>query len=467
MFLDARDSGIDLERHVRLAVVGGGLVGLTLARDIGERCEMLVIESGGLHSTPEYDDLNRGGCVGMPYPLSATRARQFGGSTSLWAGYCAPFDAHDFTDRPWVAESGWPFPARELQRYSARAAAALNLSDDIFDASAVATRAGVSLPCFEDPVIPSLWRFGRPILRLGVESLGERAATSVPTLVHATVVDIRLDDDHSTVTELVVRTLNGRQARIRADYVVIACGGIENARLLLNSNAQTPTGIGNAHGLVGRYFMEHPHLPVATLDLADQDRLGAFVEKCDTGADDALFNLGIHSDAQKDWRLLNARAHIYRTPRMGVSESPRVGLFLEQAPNRDSRIRLVAHTDAVGMRRVALDWRITDLEWHTHRVAGEVFLRELERARCGAVTPLGVSGDERLILHSNHQLGTTRMADDPSLGVVDANGRVHGVTNLYVMGGSVYPTVSWANPTLTLMALTFRLAEHLRRTLAL
>jgi len=54
----------------------------------------------------------------------------------------------------------------------------------------------------------------------------------------------------------------------------------------------------------------------------------------------------------------------------------------------------------------------------------------------------------------------------PTDGVVDANGRVHDVDNLYLMGGGVFPTVSWANPTLTLMALTFRLADHLRHRLA-
>ena len=466
MILDARDQAVNLDRHVRLAVVGGGLVGLTLARELGDRVDMLIIESGGVERAPEYDDCNSGDCAGLPYPLTETRARQFGGGTSLWAGYCAPFDAHDFAARPWVAASGWPLPADEVRRYYPRAAASLNIGDHRFDAAGVAARLGIALPTFGAPVVPSLWRFGSPTLRLNEQALARFSSSDLLTLLHATVVDIRLDADHSAVTGLVVRTLNGRQGRIRADHVVIACGGIEAARLLLNADSQVPGGIGNAHDLVGRCFMEHPHLPIAVLDLAEKDGLCGFIQKYESGAGEILFNLGLDVDAQESLGLLNARAHVYRTPRMGPDESPHIGLFLEQAPDRDSRVRLGERTDAVGMRRIVLDWRVSELEWRTYREAGALFRRAFDDAGCGRVTSLGASGDESLVLHSNHQLGTTRMADDPSLGVVDANGRVHGLSNLHIMGGSVYPTVSWANPTLTLMAMTLRLADHLRETLA-
>ena len=66
----------------------------------------------------------------------------------------------------------------------------------------------------------------------------------------------------------------------------------------------------------------------------------------------------------------------------------------------------------------------------------------------------------------NHHLGTTRMSDDPKQGVVDADGQVHGVGNLYVAGSSVFPTYGASNPTLNLMALTLRLADHLKKVMA-
>ena len=61
-----------------------------------------------------------------------------------------------------------------------------------------------------------------------------------------------------------------------------------------------------------------------------------------------------------------------------------------------------------------------------------------------------------------HNIGTTRMSDDPKTGVVDRNGRMHGIANLYVTGSSIFPTAGYANPTLTIVAFAVRLAEHLK-----
>jgi choline dehydrogenase-like flavoprotein len=465
VILDALDDSVRLDRRVQLAIVGAGPVGITLARELSGGADVLVIESGGLRAEASYEALNTGDCSALPYPLNETRTRQFGGSTALWAGYCAPFDAHDFTPRPWVPGSGWPFGIEELWPYYPKSAALLNLADPGFDARDVARKAGISLPFSGDDVVPSMWRFGSPVLRLNQRAGPEPVASrGITTLVHATVVDIRLNGDHSAVTELVVRTLEGREGRIGADAVVVASGGIETARLLLNADTQLPGGIGNARGLVGRYFMEHPHLPIATLEL-DAGALQGFLEKAEIGAGETfLFNVGLPARVQEKAGLLNARAHVYRTPSMSETENPRIGLFMEQAPNPHSRLTLAPRTDALGMRRVTLNWQLTELEWHTYREAGALFREGF--APAGRISVIGTSHDESLILYSNHHLGTTRMADAPADGVVDGNGRVHDIDNLYLMGGGVFPTVSWANPTLTLMALTYRLADHLRRRLA-
>ena len=66
----------------------------------------------------------------------------------------------------------------------------------------------------------------------------------------------------------------------------------------------------------------------------------------------------------------------------------------------------------------------------------------------------------------NHHLGTTRMSDDPKTGVVNADSQVHGVSNLFVAGSSVFPTYGSSNPTLNLIALTLRLADHLKKVTA-
>jgi choline dehydrogenase-like flavoprotein len=177
--------------------------------------------------------------------------------------------------------------------------------------------------------------------------------------------------------------------------------------------------------------------------------------------------VGLSNHAQEEARVMNARAHVYRTPQMQDDERPRVGLFMEQAPNPESRVLLSDTVDALGLRRVRLDWQLTELDWKTYRITASLLAAEFERIGAGRlIAPIEQAArDREPVLHSNHHLGTTRMSEKTEDGVVDRDCRVHDLSNLYIIGGSVFPTVSWANPTFTLMALTLRLADHLRNTI--
>ena len=143
--------------------------------------------------------------------------------------------------------------------------------------------------------------------------------------------------------------------------------------------------------------------------------------------------------------------------------------YFEQAPNPDSRVHLGRELDALGQRRVCVDWRLTPLDWHTYRTAAQLFGDQLSRACAGSfqLEPWLRGDDTPQLQGTAHHMGTTRMADDPAGGVVDRNLRVHGMDNLHVAGSSVFPTSGWAFPTFTLVALSMRLAEHLRDCLFL
>jgi choline dehydrogenase-like flavoprotein len=469
VILDARGEGVPLDWSVQVAIVGAGPAGMTLARELAGVAQVLIVESGGFDSDAHQQDLLVGECAGMDYPLTETRARQFGGSSALWAGYCALFDSHDFSFRSWVPGSGWPFGIESIQPYYRKAAELLNLGEPDFDARGVAQPAGTTLPFDDELFVPTIWRFGTPTKRFGEHLREEFETTSgVTTLMYANVVDIRLDAGHGMVTELVIRTLDGRQGRVSADVFVLACGGIETPRLLLHADTQVPRGLGNSSDMVGRCFMEHPHRCITPLVLHDTNvfenwiRRGTF-----DGHKEFQSAVGLSREAQEDAHILNARAHVYRTPAMRDDETPRVGLFMEQAPNPKSRVLLSDSTDRLGMRRVRLDWQLTDLDWNTYQRTASVLGREFERlgaARMSApINP--IARDREPVLHSNHHLGTTRMSANREDGVVNPNCRVHDIGNLYLIGGGTFPTVSWANPTFTLMALTFRLADYLQASL--
>lgn len=138
----------------------------------------------------------------------------------------------------------------------------------------------------------------------------------------------------------------------------------------------------------------------------------------------------------------------------------------EQSPNPESRVTLAKERDALGVHRLRVDWRHSsdDIESvkrcfqiiQRDMIASGVAVFRLEEPNFAAriAAQLGVG---------SHHIGTTRMAEDPTQGVVDSECRVHGVDNLFIASSSVFPTASFANPTLTIIAFAVRVADRIKR----
>jgi choline dehydrogenase-like flavoprotein len=135
-------------------------------------------------------------------------------------------------------------------------------------------------------------------------------------------------------------------------------------------------------------------------------------------------------------------------------------------------VTLTEEVDATGVPRVALDWRLSQIDARSVAILVRTLGHELKRLGLGRVEPAewlanGAGGwrtDPLISSHpigGYHHMGTTRMSDDPGQGVTDGDGRVHGIGNLYVGGSSLFPTGSWANPTLTIVALALRTADRI------
>jgi choline dehydrogenase-like flavoprotein len=178
---------------------------------------------------------------------------------------------------------------------------------------------------------------------------------------------------------------------------------------------------------------------------------------------------GIHRDLVP---AMGAAANLARRLLQGsppLLKDPLITIIVdvEQEPNAESRVTLSDQLDAFGMRRAKVDWRISEIERKTARHLNGLVGEELQKLGFGRTenaawltrdTPVR-DGE---LYGTYHHIGTTRMSRHPPDGVTNENCRAHGVTNLYFGGCSVFPTGGHANPTLSIVALSIRLADHLR-----
>lgn len=526
MLHDARSIEQDAVLTADVCVVGAGAAGITIAAELdGSNIDLLLLESGGLDREEETHRLSEGETDGLPYsPLEASRSRYFGGSTNCWGGWSRPLDPQDFERRPWLEESGWPLSADELQPHYERATTLLRLGSPDYGPELLDRVEGKYVRRIETDdrlVATHVLRFSPPA-RFGTLYRDRiHDSRNIRCLLHANVVEIETDADASRARGVRVATLDGRDFRIEARYVVLAAGGIENARLMLLSRAATPNGVGNAHDLVGRFFMEHPAryagrlvtdgprpldlydstfnyhndsfavdgAPVAAfLSLADEVqeaeeilRHRVLVHTTYAGEDspgmEPLFRLTgrsrlversaepVRDLARVAWsspRLATAiLARALQVRRLGT---PQLIAIIEPEPTQHSRVTLGDGRDALGLPCARVTWRLTDRVERTFARIQALVGQELERIGIGRFEPRAKGGSPPF-LWCWHHMGTTRMSDDQRRGVVDRDGRVHGIPNLYVAGSSVFPTAGCDMPTMTIVALAVRTAAQIRARL--
>jgi choline dehydrogenase-like flavoprotein len=308
------------------------------------------------------------------------------------------------------------------------------------------------------------------------------------TYTHASVTGLRLTADAAKLDHLDIATLSGNNFKIRSKVTVLATGAIENARLLLASNDVAPAGVGNGSDLVGRFFADHA-IPrdCATMVLFD-GKLAPFYQNPTTVHGAILrATLSPTEKYQREKQLtaslttvenevkldaLGQAAVATTASALGIDASNAkafsVGCGLELAPDPDRRLALSDEHDALGLPRLKLKMRVADSNFAHYRNTMKELGRQLLAARTGMIRlNQKTHGDWLSVMDwGNHHMGTTRMNADPKLGVVDANSQVHGIGNLYVAGSSVFPTYGASNPTMNLVALTLRLATHLRKQFA-
>ncbi len=378
-------------------------------------------------------------------------------------------------------------------------------------------------------VLDSISQFSPPTRFGQVYRNALSKSANVRAYLHANVVDIETYADGRTVQRLHVRTLSGRSITVQARQFVLAAGGIENPRLLLAANKQQQAGLGNSRDLVGRYFMDHPRLMLGSVKYAANqahnklyDIKFHYLNKAVSANGTCVAaQFAISPEVQQREGLMNAqlwfdsvfpgegteaseavirmkhRLHAKVDPDFGfwadmgvLAQHPvntasfvlarllhpralirdvTVQVICEPPPERDSRVTLSEQRDALGMPRAKVSWRLdSEILKRTFDRSLQIFAEELKIAGVADVAlppPIEGRAWPQQIEGTWHHSGTTRMSDSPSLGVVDRHCLVHGMGNLYVAGSSVFPTSGANFPTISIAAMTLRLADHLQQVI--
>lgn len=508
------------ELSVDVCVVGGGVAGIAIALALSKAGrQVCVLEGGGETFSSRSQELYEGEVWDPRYSLTGTRTRMLGGSSNCWGGWTRPVGPNDFDPRPWLGLTGWPISVEDLEPHYAMASELLEVVEPRSDAALLdeLTPELRSLAEIGGGAFRSVFFGMSPPTAMGrVHRDRLLSAPGVRVVLDATVTRLVTDPASSAVQAVEGMSPAGR-FKVRPKLVVLAAGGIENPRLLLASG-----GIGNAHDLVGRYFMDHPRLRLRHLCIDEDPGFAQLYDARHYGGGSIVTRRGRHGaafsptwaeqaragilqsytglvatyfgqsdstleDARQVWKALKGQLHervdAARIARV-LASSPAAAAYvlgrkfdirggkmryeietvLEPMPDRENRVELIDAVDRHGVPKIRLTWKRHEIERRSHRHALDLVRQAVEAKGYGRTTiDPGIWEPERWdasVITTWHHMGTTRMAFAPSEGVVDVNCRVFGTSNLYVTGSSVFVTGGGVPPTFNVATLALRLAAH-------
>jgi choline dehydrogenase-like flavoprotein len=499
--------------RARFCVIGSGMGGSAVATALSAAGEdVLLIEAGGLERDGGDSAAVAAEHAGRSFKMPLTRCIELGGTSNQWHGICAPLDEIDFERRSWIPQSGWPIRRADLDEAYDEAALMLELKDPgRFSPKGLPPEARRRLADVDfDPRIleHKLVQFRKPPVRWKDRLTAWARTDRHRLLIHAPALELTLRDDGASVQSLVVGS-GARRLAVIADVFIVCAGALETPRLLLNSRSLAADGIGNDHGLVGRYLLDHPVGHFSKLRFHRPTKAPAYAST--PLGDDVGFTAGLRLTREQQralglpnhyvwirpsvsprrihdelllsflgargardltprqiWAILTNRDILYRVlvHRFGARPTFRYGdLFFmtEQLPNADSRVTLSpTGRDRHGYPVARIDWQLSTDDIRSFQRYGELLLDEgLQSGQYSVARRDDPEIWDRTLASAAHHLGTARMGADARTGVVDSNLKVFGTSNLFVCDGSVFATAGSVNPSLTITALALRLARHL------
>lgn len=465
---------------IEFCIIGAGPAGITCARSLAAKGRrVLLLEAGGWDWSEDSQASYAGETIGDKYfDLDACRLRYFGGTSNHWTGWCRPLDPHEFAGKGFANIGRWPIRRIDLDPYLPGAMEILEIEPpepDVPLKGGMLRKIDVS---FSPPV-----RFGT--------KYRDDILASDRILLCLDCNLTRMEVAGGSIASVAVENYAGARATIKAKTFVLACGGIENSRMLLWCNEASGGALLKEQGdLAGRYWFEHHHATIGDAIVetgfaarrTDPDRprgesvtLLALTPRMVAANNILSCSLrllpgsgGMATGLLEDVACVAPTWANWAAQQVASGQlcAHRLQATAEQEPRPENRVALEGPPDRFGIPKVALHWSRSELDMRTMREAARTLafylaVRDIGRARLAPWVLGEAPYPEDIEIAAYHHMGGTRMSGEAATGVVDSNCRLFGMGNLYVVGSSVFPSGGHGTPTITVVQLALRLADHL------
>lgn len=480
-----------------VVVVGTGIAGAEVATYLARRgVDVLMLESGRWEFDPRIQSLNDlcfsakrhrrmdpDAAYHRYLPADrrgVSRVRQYGGTSNVWTGKWKHLQERDVAGRSWVTDSEWPIGFETIREHYRITAKDYGLGDLECEADRLEIRQLRETLAAGGMKVSSFYWEERPTRSRDHLEESLRSRDTLRVISGATVTELWLNDGHTGVDRAYCQSLEGRRLTVKGRVFVLAAGALETARLLLASNRQIQSGIGNGHDLVGRFYSDHPKHhngllrpgPLARrvareLQYRPKPRFGICFALDDTiQATHGLLEHVVYLKPiyrKSEVSSMEPDAPVFRDGNAEVV-AYRVKLATEQSPNFASRITLSSQRDPFGVPVIDLAWRFRNQDHESLKTIVELICDRFPRLGLGWLDFGQELPSIDNMTDAAHHIGTTRMGRDERQGVTDPDCRVYGTSNLFVAGSAVFPTCPSYSPTFTILALSRRLAGHILST---